>query len=181
MPRFDAASAECTVLTFKEGLLSAVAHDLELRVTRFEIDVEEKDDGGLAVRACFQAASLKVVGARQDGALREGALSDADKGKIEQSLTEDVLRVRAHPEILFTSTEVAPEGDGYRLTGALSLHGRTRVIALSARPSGDHLVAEVRLHQLDFGIKPFSAMLGALKIKPDVIVRGDVPHLRRAP
>ena len=35
MPHYDATTAECLVLTYKEGLLSAVAHDLEIRVARF--------------------------------------------------------------------------------------------------------------------------------------------------
>lgn len=48
MPRLDASSADCFVFTYKEGLLSAVAHDLKLRVTRFTIDTE-----GDAVRAEF--------------------------------------------------------------------------------------------------------------------------------
>ena len=45
---FDATSAECLVFTYKEGLLSALAHDLEIRVPGFEVDV---DDATLAVRA----------------------------------------------------------------------------------------------------------------------------------
>jgi hypothetical protein len=32
-------------------------------------------------------------------------------------------------------------------------------------------VAEFRIDQRDFGIKPYSAMLGTLKIKPEVVVR----------
>jgi hypothetical protein len=36
-------------------------------------------------------------------------------------------------------------------------------------------VAEIKLHQPDFGIKPFTAALGALKVKPDVVVRVSVP------
>jgi hypothetical protein len=172
VPRFDASSAECLVLTFKEGLLSAVAHDLQIRVTRFSIEV---DDTSRALTARFEASSLKVLGAVHDGVLREGTLSDADKRKIEQNIADDVLAIRSHPEIRFTSSEVVPEGDGFRVRGELALHGRTRAIAFSVQKKGDRLVAEVPLHQPDFGIKPFSAMLGTLKIKPDVVVRCSVP------
>jgi polyisoprenoid-binding protein YceI len=176
VPRFDADSAECTVLTFKEGLLSAVAHDLELRVTRFEIDVE---DGRSAVRARFEAASIRVVGATVGGAVRAGTLSDADKRKIEQSLADEVLRAREHPEVRFASTRLTPDGEGYQIAGELSLRGHTRAVDVHARAVGDRLVAEVRVHQPDFGIKPFTAMLGAIKIKPDVIVRCAIPLLTR--
>src|SRR4051812_4209200 len=43
--RIDPASAECLVYTFKEGLLSAVAHDLKIRVERFEIEVTPGEGG----------------------------------------------------------------------------------------------------------------------------------------
>ena len=48
------------------------------------------------------------------------------------------------------------------------LHGRSREITL--KRTGDD-EAEVTLHQPDYGIKPYSAMFGALKIKPDIRVR----------
>lgn len=172
VPRFDPTSAECLVLTYKEGLLSAIAHDLQIRVTRFDLEV---DAATHAVRASFDAGSLQVMGAMHDGVLREGALSEADKHKIEHSITDDVLHTRLHPEIRFTSSHVAPEGDGFHLRGELSLHGRSREIAFVAHREGDRLVAEVPIHQPDFGIKPYSAMLGALKIKPDLTVRCSVP------
>jgi len=35
--RVDVSSAECLVLTEKQGLLSAVARDLKMRVTQFEL------------------------------------------------------------------------------------------------------------------------------------------------
>lgn len=173
--RFDPSSAECLVHTFKEGLLSAIAHDLEIRVTRFEIDV---DDATRAITARFDAGSLEVVGAVEGGAVREGTLSDADKRKIEQNIREDVLDTRRYPEVRFTSNHVAPEADGFQIRGDLALHGQTRSIAFVAQRQGDRLVAEVRLHQPDHGIKPYSAMLGTLKIKPDLTVRCSLPAAR---
>src|SRR6202012_2525142 len=76
VPHHDAASAECLVLTYKEGLLSAVAHDLSIRVGSFTVTVNEEP---LAARARFDAGSLRVVSAVHDGAPRPDALSDADK------------------------------------------------------------------------------------------------------
>ncbi len=173
MPHFDQNSAECLVLTYKEGLLSAVAHDLQIRVGRFEVDV---DDATFAVAARFDARSLAVDAAVRDGVPNPGALGDADKRKIEQNIVDDVLDAEKHPEIRFTSTAVTKEGDGFRVEGELALHGRTRPLTLHARPDGDRLAVEVSLRQPDFGIKPYSAMLGTLKIKPDVTVRCAVPR-----
>jgi hypothetical protein len=173
MTHLDASTAECLVFTHKEGLLSAVAHDLEIRVGSFDLEV---DDATLAVRARFDAASLRVVGAMHGGALAPNVLGDADKQKIEQHMGEDVLHVREHPAIVFASSSVTREGDGFRIDGELTLHGATRPLCFVARPEGDRLVAEVSIHQPAYGIKPFTAMLGALKVKPDVTVRCSVPR-----
>jgi polyisoprenoid-binding protein YceI len=172
MAKLDASAAEITVFSFKEGLLSVIAHDLQIRVTRFELTM----DGAAAVHAVIDASSLRVMAAVVDGAPREGTLSAGDKEKIEGNLRDDVLAVKKHPEIVFTSTKVTPEGEGFEIAGDLTLHGHTRPIALHARAEGARLFAEITLHQPDFGIKPYSAMLGTLKIKPDVRVRCTVPR-----
>jgi hypothetical protein len=59
--------------------------------------------------------------------------------------------------------------------GKLALHGRERAVELALRREGERLRGEVRIEQPEFGIKPFRALLGALKIKPGVMVEIDVP------
>jgi hypothetical protein len=56
------------------------------------------------------------------------------------------------------------------------MYGKSRNIQTSVRSDGDRWVAEVKIHQPDFGIKPYTAALGALKVKPDVVVRVSVPQ-----
>ena len=58
MPRFDAKSADCRIFTFKEGILSAVAHDLELVVRTSEIDVAEDRS---SVTARCKADSMRLA------------------------------------------------------------------------------------------------------------------------
>jgi hypothetical protein len=164
--RFDAASAECLVFTQKAGLLSGVAHDLKLRVERFEVTLE---DGAISAR--FDAASLRVVCAQQGGRDAPQALSARDRGEIEATIVRDVLDARRHPLIEFRSTRVERQGAAARIEGSLRLRGRERPISFEAVRDGDRATVGVRLHQPDFGIRPYTAMLGALKIKPDVEVR----------
>ncbi|MCA9605747.1 MAG: YceI family protein [Myxococcales bacterium] len=159
MPKYDAKSARCRVFTFKEGLLSAVAHDLEIDVSRFTVDLA---DDGATVTATFDARSLKVLHAMVDGHPSSSTLSDRDKQKIEDNIVSDVLAAKKHGEIVFTSTEVTDDA----VRGRLTMAGRTHEVR--AQRDGDRVTAT--LHQPDWGIKPFSAMLGALKIKPDVKV-----------
>ncbi len=170
MARFDDSTAKCFVLTYKEGLLSALAHDLRIRVGRFTLDADES-----AVKAVFDASSLRVETALKDGADAPGTLSAKDIAEIEGNIVNDVLHSKAHPEIVFQSSSVTRARDGYGVSGTLTLHGAAKPVQLVIKRQGDRLVAEHSLHQPDFGVKPFSAMLGTLKIKPDITVRVSVP------
>ena len=170
MPRFDSSNADVSVYTYKEGLLSAVAHDLKLRVTRFTIDIE-----GDSVRAELAADSLRVLHAIRDGRDDPAALSLADRQKIESNIVEEVLSARRFPQISFVGRSVKPATSGLRIEGELSLHGKSRTLSLRVDTSGERWTTEVVLSQPDYGIKPYSAMLGTLKVKADVKVRIAVP------
>jgi polyisoprenoid-binding protein YceI len=174
MPRFDARDADCRVFTYKEGLLSAVAHDLELVVRTFEVELS---DDGSRLTATFDPRSIAVVDAIVDGKRSPGSLSDKDKEKIQSNIVSDVIPVKKHPRVRFESTELRATDAGWTVRGRLELAGTTKELSVQARREGDRAVAEVLLHQPDFGIKPYSAMLGALKIKPDirVVLRLPVP------
>lgn len=170
MPRADASSADCLVFTFKEGLLSAVAHDLKLRVSRFFVDFT---DG--VVTAEFAADSLRVLHALRDGREDSAALSESDRRKIERTIVEDVLAAGRYPTIRFVSTRVQQTDAGFDIHGELSLHGQRRTLQVQAKVVGPRYVADVVLHQPDFGIKPYTAMLGALRIRPDVRIEIAIP------
>ena len=165
---FDPSTAECLVFTRKAGVLAAVAHDLKLRVQRFEIVI---DDGG--IRARFDATSLRVVCAQVGGKDDPRALSQRDRAEIDATIARDVLDAAKHPEIEFRSGPVAAAGPA--IEGMLSIHGRERALTLKPRRESDRAIVETMLHQPDFGIRPYSAMLGALRIQPDVRVRIATP------
>ena len=129
MARHDATTGDCVVLTFKEGVLSTVAHDLELRVGAFSIDV---DDASHAIDARFDLRSLRVVRAMKDGRESPGALSDKDKREIERNLEKDVLDLRRWPEARFVSTRVRGDGAAWLIDGDLTLCGKTRTVSTRA-------------------------------------------------
>jgi polyisoprenoid-binding protein YceI len=172
MPTYDSTTATCHVFTFKEGMLSAMAHDLRLRVERFTIAIDETAS---SIAARFFADSLRVDTAMKDGREAFDSLRDGHKRDIEANIVGEVLHARKHPEIVFRSTRVEGEGDERRIEGTLALHGAERPLRATARRQAGRWVAEVELHQPDFGIKPYSAMLGALKIRPAVRVHVSVP------
>lgn len=172
MVRFDAASAECVVFTYKEGVLSAVAHDLKIRVTKFAIDV---DEATRAITARFDAASLRVACAMTEGKEARGSLSVANKREIEGYIVRDVLHAGEFPEIRFTATSVQEKDDTYAVKGKLVLHGKERVVTVRVEREGERYVAAARIHQPDFGIRPYTALFGALKVQADVAVRVSIP------
>lgn len=170
MSHFHAQNADCFLFTFKEGLLSAVAHDLKLRVGNFTLDVDV-DSEPPHILAKFQVSSIEVLHAMKEGQPAPNALSPADRQKIQETMLKEVLEAKRFPEVLFESRTVARMADGYRVNGSLTLKGVSRpvVAAIVEKPEG--WVTEVTLHQPDFGIKPYQAMLGTLRVKPELRVR----------
>jgi hypothetical protein len=167
VPSFDPTNATCRVFTEKDGLLARLAHDLELDVTEFTIRAE----GGV-VEATFNPRSLKVLHALHGGKPTD-ALSHWDTRDIEGNIVEQVLTSPA--PIHFVSTSLVRAGDGGKLGGTLTLNARSRPIELEVRREDGRFVTELVIHQLDWGILPYEAMMGAVKIKPHVRVRITVP------
>jgi polyisoprenoid-binding protein YceI len=142
-------------------MASSFGHDATLKVTSLSVDIGE-DDG---ITADFDAGSLRVI----------NDISDSNRRDIERN-AEKTLDPRKYPKIQFRSVSVVRDGNRARVEGDLTLHGVTQQISLDAHDDGERWSAKVVLDQRKFGIKPFSAMLGALKIKPNVEVNVTVPH-----
>lgn len=163
------SGARLFVSIYKEGLLSAVAHDLKLQCEHFHVEVA--DDEG-SVTATFDPASLKVVTAMKDGRENPSGLPHLLFHEVERNIADDVLRPKKHPEIRFVSTKVTANG----VDGTLTLCGQQRPVHVARSDEGAVIVGRVRLDQREFGIKPFSAMMGTLKIQPHVDIEIRLPR-----
>jgi len=155
------------IYTFKEGLLSKLAHDLRLTLTRFEISAR-----GTEVSARFDPTSLVVDGAMKGGKLERGELSDGDKKKIRDNLLGDVLRTRDHTEVRFVGRTSSREPP-FTIEGDLTLCGTTRPLSLMLLVRGERLVADVEIVPSQWGIKPFRALGGTLRVQDRVLLRID--------
>ena len=84
------------------------------------------------------------------------------------------LEAHRFPEIRFEANEIAKTGDGYRLTGVLTIHGhpRNQVIELRVDDLGDawRMSCETEVRHYDFGLKPYSMLMGAMKVADVVTV-----------
>jgi hypothetical protein len=160
--------ARCFVYTYRDGVLSRVGHDLKLQVADWHLDID-----GEALVARFSTASLKVVCAWREGQEDHRALSASDKRSIEDNIRKDVLKVRRYPEVDFEGTYRLDGEDRAHIEGEVEILERKKQLHLSARREDDEWVLRTQLDQHEFGIKPFRAFLGALRIVPvlDVEIR----------
>jgi hypothetical protein len=155
------------IYTYKEGLLSKLAHDLRFSVTRFEISAR-----GTEVSATFEPRSLRVDGVMKDGRLAREQLSAGDREKISDNAQRDVLRVTEHPTVSFVGRTNSREPP-FTISGDLTLAGVTRAFSTMLTLRGDRLVGEAELVPSQWGIKPFRALGGTLRVQDRLLVRID--------
>ncbi len=165
------------VFVAKAGLFSAFAHDHEIGVKSFtsKITVPESGVSGGFLELDINAQSLAVLDKKP---------SEEDKKKIYNSMHEEVLESAKHPKITFKSVSVnnlkQTGGESYTFTlnGDLTLHGVTKRIAvpvsLTINEQQLRAVGKYTLKQTDYGIKPYSAAGGTIKVKNDLVVNFNI-------
>ncbi len=99
-------------------------------------------------------------------------LSDRDKREISVTARKTLAADR-YPEATFSTTNFDPAADGTGgiIDGMLTLAGKSRPERLTVlQPSPGHYTATTTVRQTDFGLKPYSAFLGSLKVADAVEV-----------
>jgi polyisoprenoid-binding protein YceI len=167
---FGPSSASLTVRTTKAGLGARLAHDLTLEPESWSgsLAFDEADLAATSVEVTVAAASLAVV--HSSGGVKP--LSDGDRREIARNINEKALLTTKYPDITFRSTAISGELGTFTVTGDLTIAGTTRPIDLAVTVGDDgQVIVRATVVQTQFGIKPYSAMLGALKISDEVEVR----------
>lgn len=160
-------NATLQVKTYRQGMAAKAGHDLVIDVTGWQATVTSGEDSTpVSVELSADPRSLRV----RDGHGGAKPLSDKDRGDIAKNIDGKVLGGQA---IDFRSTAIERAGGDGRLqvNGELRIAGTARPVsfALSMGPDG-HVEGTVPLKQSEWGIKPFSALMGALKVSDDVEV-----------
>jgi polyisoprenoid-binding protein YceI len=166
--RLGPGNATLSVHTRRGGAAAKAGHDLDMLVTAWEATLEAGEDpAALQVALTADATSLRV----QKGTGGMQALGDEDKANIHQTIDDEVLRRR---DIAFRSTSVQDGGETLRVEGELTLAGATQPIAFDVHVGvGGALAATAVVTQSRWGMKPYSALFGALKVLDDVEVALD--------
>lgn len=160
------------VMTGREGVAALMGHDLTLLATRWAatVSVDADDPSRSRVRATVEAGSL-VVREASGGPV---GLTDSQREEIENTVRDKALRTERYPTISFRSTSVDGDGKRASVTGTLTIGRRTRAATLElrvARSKVPRIVATTSIVQTEFGIEPYSALRGALRVKDVVMVR----------
>jgi polyisoprenoid-binding protein YceI len=157
------------VKTGRQGMASKVGHDLTLEAGNWKATVVvDGDPSRSEVQATIEPRSLEVTAATG------GAKPVSDKDK--KDIKKNISGLLGNDSITFTSTSVEVKNDtSLKVAGTLSIAGQTRPVTLdlTGSPYG-RLEGRIAVVQSQFGIKPFSAMMGALKVKDEVEVSFDV-------
>jgi polyisoprenoid-binding protein YceI len=170
MYRLVAEQSKFTVQAFAEGLFSAFGHDPVIHIRDFAGEVQ-------FVPGTFANASLKITVEPNSLAVGD-EVKEKDRLEIERTMREEVLETSKYQEIVFRSNNISVNrlAEGRyraRIIGDLTLHGVTQKnlwISAEATVSDDNLRAqgEFSLKQTDFGIKPYSAAGGTIKLKNEL-------------
>ena len=160
-----------TVFVGKTGLFSSLAHDHNITVKSFVGRV-------IVPAAGVEQSTLEMEADAKSLALLDHE-SEKDRAEITAAMHNEVLESAKHPKIAFKSasiTNVKPVGGNqtFTLNGDLTLHGVTRRIAIpvtvTVTPQQMKASGQYTLKQSDFGIKPYSAALGSVKVKNEVVI-----------
>ncbi len=161
-------SGKLEVRTYRDGIAQKVGHDLMIDVGSWEGTVEVGGDGQpTSVTLDADSRSLQV----REGAHGVKPLSDKDSADIRKNIDEKVLLGQP---ISFRSTSVETAG-GMTVRGELTIVGHPRPESFELELADDgRLTGTLPLVQSEFGIKPYKAMMGALKVKDAIEIVLDV-------
>ena len=160
--RLGPDNATLSVRTGRAGAAAKAGHDLLLHVTSWKAELVLGDAPSMSLSA--DAGSLRVI----EGKGGMQALGDDDIANIHQTIDAEVLK---RQEIAFHSTAVRGDGEMLHADGRLTLAGSSGPVSFDLTIGDDgRLSASTVVTQTDFGMKPYSALFGALKVADDVEV-----------
>ena len=176
----DAGDGELHIRTGVAGRAARMGHRLLVAMTRWQATVSWADAQPAGAELVVETDSFEVVSSEGGVA----GLSGPEKALVRSNALKS-LDARRFPEIRFIADapqRIATTDDGYRLTGQLAIRGRSRehVIDLRTEDLGDswRMSAESRVRQSDYGIKPYSLLMGSVQVADDVAVSFTAVHAK---
>jgi polyisoprenoid-binding protein YceI len=163
----DPQQSKIEIQVAKDGFLKAFGHDHLVSATQYsgEVQFDSEKVEESSVVFTVETASLKVI---------DPGESEKDRNDVQATmLGKEVLDATQYPQIKFSSTSVKQAPTGVfklEVSGTLSLHGASRplTILVQLQVGNDGTLtadAQVPLLQSDFGITPYKAVGGTVRVK----------------
>jgi hypothetical protein len=155
------------IRTGRRGGAAKAGHDLLIEVTNWKATIDASaQPAQTRISLSADAKSMRVL----EGTGGMMTLGDSDKDGIRQTIDEEVLMGSS---IEFRSTDVQAGGNGgpLQVRGELELLGKTAPVSFTLQTGDDgRVTGTATLTQSDWGMKPYSALFGALKVADEVEV-----------
>jgi polyisoprenoid-binding protein YceI len=163
------ADGSLRVHTYREGMAQKVGHDLIIDVREWRATVEVNDDGAPgSITLEADSSSLHVL----EGHRGVKPLSDKDRAEIRSNIDKQILLAKP---VSFASSEVELRDGRLAARGELTLAGATRPAAFELEIGADGRArGTLVVTQSNWGIKPYRAFMGALKVRDSVDIVLDV-------
>ena len=181
--KVDPAQGSLVLQLFKDGVAARLGHDhvVHASVLSGIVAYDPRNPEASSIQVAVEVGSLIAddPGTRRKFGLA-GEPSESDRAEIDKAMKADgQLAAARFPSMSFTSTGIARQPDGrFLVTGRLTIRGVTNEVKFPAQigMEGAQLRgrAQLTLKQSRFGYPPYSALLGAIKNKDEVILHIDL-------
>ena len=175
MATFDIgpATGRLIVRTGRDGVAARVGHDLTITFEKWsgQLALRGDDVGTAAVTATIEMGSLKILEG-SGGAL---PLTVLDRREIRRTALR-LLAAERHPTATFVSATTNRTGEGGSIDGTLTIRGVSAPVTIAVSPQGSGWRGRTSIKQTSFGITPYRAFLGALRLADEVGIEVDVDY-----
>lgn len=171
----DASSGELQIRTGVAGRAAKMGHRLTIGMRSWKATVAWQGGEPTTAELVVEVDSLEVL--KGEGGVTP--LAGPEKG-VARSNALKSLDAKKFPQIRFSAEDITTTAAGYRMVGTLEIHGTSRpqTVDLTVQDRGDSLAlaAEVPVKQTDFGVKPYSLLMGSMKVADEVTIAFSATH-----
>jgi polyisoprenoid-binding protein YceI len=168
----DKNNGDLTLHTGVAGSAAKMGHRLVIGIEDWHAEALIADGQVLQVTLAAELASLRV----RSG---EGGLKPVSPGDLETIAgnAQRSLEVAKYPVVRFrcdAAFDVPDRAGEVHLRGTLEIHGQQQpidaTVTINDGGAAWNLTTAVPIRQTDFGVKPYSTMLGQLRVADEVMV-----------
>lgn len=170
----DSSDGELRLTTGVAGPAAKMGHRLTIAMD-WRATVGWDGDRPSSVELTVDVNSLDVLGG--EGGVT--GLSGPEKALARVNALK-TLDAKRFPRIVFRSSSIEPTDHGYLVHGTLDIHGRSRdrAVEVEVDDLGERwqMACSAPVSHADHGIKPYSMMMGAMKVADEVVVSFTAQH-----